>query len=549
MRKACPTLRWVGGWGGAAVDRGRGKKTRGSTPGRRVGLRGNGRVACSAPRPPRNGSLRLTFSRQQSGVHTQPCLQRRATGVSLLVDCAVRRNRQGAAGWDDVFSCAGFEGAPSVEHAAVAALQKELKELSSAKVGRETGKGVECVRGARIVRVALSSCWQTAELFAEFEARANFEAPQPAGGALGVHAPLEAPREGRTSGRTTKAVGLLAGPIAHSPSGAQPHPKQAALMRERPPAEEATPAGFGGTALSELECENWRSPLARRDSNGSANTPVAEAEGTAVCDYCGQAMPQQVPMQGAPRRQARHCFCSHECYEAFSVQVRCRGRGRSFCRKRRGGMADGQRCCHRPLQTGSGGAVRRRLAELESGICQLCGLDCHALFMRLCALDGVRARIQALAATNFVRLDLRRWVQNPRVMEDAGAEGIDRRAAPRHAGWKNWRKSPSRACSGRRITLSLSPRVAARLSWITTAPCACPATSRRPRTLSMPVRRHCRWWGFALGTPSRAWARVCLAIGKQQRQLRAAAEGSRDIRSFFSLPRTATPPGTESPSA
>jgi hypothetical protein len=42
-------------------------------------------------------------------------------------------------------------------------------------------------------------------------------------------------------------------------------------------------------------------------------------------------------------------FCGHECWVQYNVQ------------------------------TGTGGAVRKHLFELEHGVCQLCGLDCHAL--------------------------------------------------------------------------------------------------------------------------------------------------------------------------
>ncbi|EGD72110.1 hypothetical protein PTSG_11548 [Salpingoeca rosetta] len=39
-------------------------------------------------------------------------------------------------------------------------------------------------------------------------------------------------------------------------------------------------------------------------------------------------------------------------------------------------------------ETGSGGAVRRRLLELEGGVCQLCRVDAHALYKHVRALGG-----------------------------------------------------------------------------------------------------------------------------------------------------------------
>ena len=63
-------------------------------------------------------------------------------------------------------------------------------------------------------------------------------------------------------------------------------------------------------------------------------------------------------------------FCSHLCKEAY------------------------QACA-------SSSAVRRQLYELERGVCQLCQVDAHALYVRVKALPRGPERMQALMESNI----------------------------------------------------------------------------------------------------------------------------------------------------
>lgn len=62
------------------------------------------------------------------------------------------------------------------------------------------------------------------------------------------------------------------------------------------------------------------------------------------------------------------------------------------------------------LKTGSGGAIRRHVFELEHGVCQLCRLDCHKLYISLSALSSVDDRRKILMNTSFKDFDPKRSV-------------------------------------------------------------------------------------------------------------------------------------------
>lgn len=70
-----------------------------------------------------------------------------------------------------------------------------------------------------------------------------------------------------------------------------------------------------------------------------------------------------------------------------------------------------------PLQTGQASTVRRRLLELENGVCQLCGLNAQELFRRVAALPTGLERKAALVDTpyaNWSPARQERLVKNPR---------------------------------------------------------------------------------------------------------------------------------------
>ncbi|EDQ88437.1 uncharacterized protein MONBRDRAFT_26139 [Monosiga brevicollis MX1] len=59
-------------------------------------------------------------------------------------------------------------------------------------------------------------------------------------------------------------------------------------------------------------------------------------------------------------------------------------------------------------QTGTGGSIRRRLAELEQGVCQLCHLDCQTLLYNLKGASTTSERLRLLAQTTLHKLPLER---------------------------------------------------------------------------------------------------------------------------------------------
>ena len=66
-------------------------------------------------------------------------------------------------------------------------------------------------------------------------------------------------------------------------------------------------------------------------------------------------------------------------------------------------------------QTGTGGSIRRRLAELEQGVCQLCHLDCQTLLYNLKGASTTSERLRLLAQTTLHKLPLERYDQCKRM--------------------------------------------------------------------------------------------------------------------------------------
>jgi hypothetical protein len=144
------------------------------------------------------------------------------------------------------------------------------------------------------------------------------------------------------------------------------------------------------------------------------NAAAAAAAAKLCCRHCSKPLPK-LPWEGSratqldKRQPQQQRFCSHECWERFSIL------------------------------TGNAGLVRTRLREMEKGICQICKLDAQRLYktvknggaaslrlvQRSCfsldshlyvnflaqvkALEQMRDRIRALGSTPFAQLDLRRW--------------------------------------------------------------------------------------------------------------------------------------------
>eukprot|EP00056_Hartaetosiga_gracilis_P007950 m.114128 g.114128 ORF g.114128 m.114128 type:complete len:1223 (-) comp12812_c0_seq1:69-3737(-) len=84
---------------------------------------------------------------------------------------------------------------------------------------------------------------------------------------------------------------------------------------------------------------------------------------SSTCKYCKKMIQNKHTLQ--------QTFCSHECWELFNIK------------------------------TGSSNTIRRRLFELEGGVCQLCGLNTHELFQRIRAIDKPEHRRKVLCSTRF----------------------------------------------------------------------------------------------------------------------------------------------------
>jgi len=127
-----------------------------------------------------------------------------------------------------------------------------------------------------------------------------------------------------------------------------------------------------------------------------------------ACCWCGGNLPN-----ASLRKGVQSTYCSHECAEEG--------------RLRRGGMYASSR-------------IRQQLFSLEAGVCQICGVDAHALFLRIQALQPVQ-RLSALQDVKWISPKssraLNRLLQNPKecdfwqadhkipVMEGGGSCGLD----------------------------------------------------------------------------------------------------------------------------
>lgn len=85
------------------------------------------------------------------------------------------------------------------------------------------------------------------------------------------------------------------------------------------------------------------------------NAAAAADAAKLCCRHCNKPLPK-LPWEGSHARQVdkrqpqQQRFCSHECWERFSIL------------------------------TGNAGLVRTRLREMEKGVCQICKLDAQRLF-------------------------------------------------------------------------------------------------------------------------------------------------------------------------
>ena len=135
-------------------------------------------------------------------------------------------------------------------------------------------------------------------------------------------------------------------------------------------------AGAGATDDTTLKvAETTKAPKKKKAKVAGSAAAGAAARG---CQYCKQPVPS-LPWSVSPSesKQSATLFCSHECWEQYSVQI--------------------------------GRDVRRRLLELEKGVCQLCKLDTKALYTTLKSLQNEDDRREALMQTKFRRFDPKRF--------------------------------------------------------------------------------------------------------------------------------------------
>lgn len=109
-------------------------------------------------------------------------------------------------------------------------------------------------------------------------------------------------------------------------------------------------------------------------ATSAANAPSTEstpasASDASRCRNCQKLLPElpwkeqtenkraKLSLSKSKRRPTEQRFCSHECWETFNVL------------------------------TGGGNMVRRRLLEMEHGVCQICKLDAQQLFTKVCILS------------------------------------------------------------------------------------------------------------------------------------------------------------------
>eukprot|EP00039_Didymoeca_costata_P014284 m.229012 g.229012 ORF g.229012 m.229012 type:complete len:1110 (+) comp15985_c0_seq10:264-3593(+) len=116
--------------------------------------------------------------------------------------------------------------------------------------------------------------------------------------------------------------------------------------------------------------EGVQRSLNSKDSSHGTPEGNSKAE-TFNCQFC-QASVASLPWNKGTNSKA-NLFCSHECWEQYSVKI--------------------------------GRDIRRRLLELEGGICQLCGLNTRDLYDSLKALESEADRVETVMKTPFRKLD------------------------------------------------------------------------------------------------------------------------------------------------
>ena len=114
------------------------------------------------------------------------------------------------------------------------------------------------------------------------------------------------------------------------------------------------------------------SPAAAAASQARSGEPAASP-----CTYCKKPVPA-LPWQGKKsekekdRQSTANKFCSHECWEQYNTRV--------------------------------GNDIRRKILELEGGVCQICQLDTRSLYRSVSALEDVNDRRTLLMSTCFKKV-------------------------------------------------------------------------------------------------------------------------------------------------
>eukprot|EP00051_Salpingoeca_urceolata_P018895 m.269365 g.269365 ORF g.269365 m.269365 type:complete len:1204 (+) comp19302_c0_seq2:210-3821(+) len=176
---------------------------------------------------------------------------------------------------------------------------------------------------------------------------------------------------------SSSSAGLVSGPSARTPSAAERWP--AAQQKASTNGNGSSDGGSsskhekpGGTDGPEAGmCRFCRQPLAPFPWVQPATTPGSPTKQAQAPTVVKNPTKSAAKGTKGQQRATAPSFCSHECWEQYSVQA--------------------------------GVGVRRRLLELEKGICQLCGLDAHTLYKRVKALPTVALRLEHLRSTRKFR--------------------------------------------------------------------------------------------------------------------------------------------------
>ena len=124
--------------------------------------------------------------------------------------------------------------------------------------------------------------------------------------------------------------------------------------------------GITGTAITERYTGGAKERAEERLHEGNATSEDMDILMGRNCSWCGGGLSRA-------SRIAQSVYCSQECAETG--------------RLRRGGMYASCR-------------IRDQVFALEGGVCQICSIDAHALFLRVKSLHPAQ-RLSALCNTNF----------------------------------------------------------------------------------------------------------------------------------------------------